>query len=101
MIFTRITGYLLPQVLIILFEAGVRDLLGGWNQTNEAFATIISLFLLSPLIIGYVLVRDTILLVTKRNDTTRIRLLAIWLLDVVVFVEALAIDFYLLTQIRM
>ena len=46
--FFRYTAMVLPQLLIFLLLAATRDMLGGWNQTDEAMVTVRILVLLSP-----------------------------------------------------
>lgn len=101
MILIRIAGFLAPQILISLLKLAEKDLLGGWNQTDDAMGTVMALFFFGPVIIAFVLISDSIHVVTWRKDPAR--KLPIWLpfLGLIFFAESLAIDFYLLTQLRM
>lgn len=40
----------LPQVLAFLVVGACYDLLGGWNHGDQAFGTLIVLFLLGPVV---------------------------------------------------
>ena len=46
--FFRYTAMVLPQILIFLLVAATHDMLGGWNQTDDAMGTVLILVLLSP-----------------------------------------------------
>ena len=95
----RCASIVLPQVLILLFWAGSHDLLGGWNQTDDAMLTLLVLFLLTPVMTLALLVTETVRS-SKREQTGKHS--ALWIgLAGVLFIEALVIDFYLLTQVRM
>lgn len=99
MVFIRITTIALPQLLLILFIAGSHDLLGGWNQTDSAMSTLLVLFLLSPIATLALLVTEAVRLC--KADTGKKKKAAYLLLASIVFIEALAVDLYLLSQIRM
>ena len=89
----------MPQLLIGLFWAGSHDLLGGWNQTDDAMLTLLALFVLTPMTTLALLVTEVARAFKKRG--TAMQTSAWTSLAAVLFIEALAIDIYLLTQIRM
>ena len=96
----RCLAYLPPQLLLILYFAGSYDLLGGWNQTDEALVTLIALFILSPIMAITLLAREVGGFWKTRTGKGRWKLLFITL-ALLLFAEALALDYYLLTQVRM
>ncbi len=50
----------LPQSLIFLLVAASHDMLGGWNQTDDAMGTVLILFLLSPLVTLALLITEVV-----------------------------------------
>jgi hypothetical protein len=44
MLFFRVISMVLPQSLIFLLVAASHDMLGGWNYTDDAMATVLILF---------------------------------------------------------
>ncbi|HSC95497.1 MAG TPA: hypothetical protein VLC73_11035 [Burkholderiales bacterium] len=97
----RIVVALLPQVLILLLVGGSLDLLGGFNRTDAGFSTLIALFLVTPVATLVLLVVEIVryILLIKRKDSARSFLMPG--VAIVLFVEALAVDLYLLSQLRM
>jgi hypothetical protein len=100
MLFFRVVAMVLPQALIILLVAGSNDMLGGWNQTDDAMLTVLYLFLLSPLVALALLITE-IVRGYKSRKGERVRLLPFIGLALILFAESLVIDFYFLTQLRM
>ena len=98
--FFRCIAIILPQLLLFLLVAGSHDMLGGWNQTDDAMGTVLILFLLSP-VVTLVLLVTQIVRCYKAKQGERSKGFLFIGLAIVLFVEALAIDFYLLTQLRM
>jgi hypothetical protein len=98
--FFRCIAIALPQVLIFLLVAGAHDMLGGWNQTDDAMGTVLLLFLLSPSAMLALLVTE-IVRGYKANKGERGRTFLFIGLAIVFFVESLAIDLYFLSQLRM
>ena len=100
MLFFRVVAMILPQILIFLLIAASYDMLGGWNQTDDAMGTVLSLFLLSPLVALALLITEVVRCY-KAIKGERARKLLFTGLALFLFVEALAIDYYFLTQLRM
>ena len=98
--FFRCIAITLPQVLILLLVAGSHDMLGGWNQTDDAMGTVLILFLLSPSAMLALLVTE-IVKCYKANRGERRRTFLFIGLAIIFFVESLAIDLYFLSQLRM
>lgn len=96
----RAIAAILPQTLVFLLVAGSHDRLGGWNQTDDAMVTVLILFLLSPVLTLTLLVTE-IVRHFKAKPGQRGKILFFIGLALLLFVEALAIDYYFLTQLRM
>lgn len=96
----RVIAMVLPLLLISLLVAGSKDMLGGWNQTDNALSTVLTLFLLGPVVTLSLLVAEIVRYYKKRQGERGKTLLFIGL-AILFFIEALAVDFYLLTQLRM
>ena len=97
----RIVVAFLPQALILLLVGGSFDLLGGFNRTDAGFGTLIALFLVTPVATLALLAVEIIryLLLAKRKDAARS--FSMPAVAIVLFLEALAVDLYLLSQLRM
>ena len=101
MIVFRIVVAALPQLLLLMLVGGRFDLLFGWNRTDGAFGVLIALFLVTPVATLALLVVE---IVRRRRQAKRgagtgsppMVGLATFL-----FVEALAVNGYMLTQFRM
>ncbi|MGH8661211.1 MAG: hypothetical protein ACREUB_05545 [Burkholderiales bacterium] len=97
----RILVALLPQLLIVLDLGGRYDLLFGLNRTDVGFGILIALFLVTPVATLVLLVVEIVryVLRIRRKDperSFRMPALAVFLL-----LEALAIDVYIVSQLRM
>lgn len=91
----------LTQLTILYYISGSMDLLFGFNQTDKGIGTVMALFVLTPLL-------NLSWLVAEIDRSTKIfgrgKRLATALMPVVAFIffsESLAIDFYVLSQLRM
>lgn len=100
MTFFRLIAVLLPQLLISLLVAGSHDMLGGWNQTSDALTTVLALFLLSPAV-SLALMITEVVRGCKAPKGERCRIFIFAVLAALLFVEALAIDLYFISQLRM
>ena len=98
--FFHYTDMVLPQILIFLLVAATHDMLGGWNQTDDAMFTVLILVLLSPSVALALLVTE-IVRCCKAIKEERGRTFLFIGLALVIFAEALAIDLYFLSQLRM
>jgi len=97
----RIIVALLPQVLLLLLVGAKLDLLGGWNHTDSAFGVLIILFLITPVATAVLLVVETI---KYRKRVTREKATGSFLMPgftIFLFLEALSIDIFILSQVRM
>jgi hypothetical protein len=97
----RIIVALLPQLIIILYVGGRFDLLGGFNRTDAGFGTLMALFLVTPVATLALLVVEVIryILQVKRKDPAKSFLMPA--LAIFFFLEALAVDLYILSRFRM
>ena len=97
----RIIVALLPQILLLLLVGGTLDLLGGWNHTDSAFGVLIALFLVTPVATATLLVLEIVKYRkhVKREKETRSFLMPGF--AIALFCEALAIDLFILSQLRM
>jgi hypothetical protein len=100
MAFFRVIAMALPLLLISLLVAGSKDMLGGWNQTNDALSTVLILFLLGPVVALALLVTELVGCY-KAKQGARCKAFLFIGLAILIFIEALAVDYYLLTQLRM
>ena len=100
MTFFRSIAFLLPLVLILLLLGGSHDLLGGWNQTDDAMGTVLILVLLSPMTALALLITETVKCF-KTEKGRRGKAFLFVGLGVIILVEALAVDLYFLSQLRM
>ena len=101
MLLLRIIAIALPQVLILLLVGAEWDWLGGWNHTDTGFGVLILLFLLNPVVAVIFLVAELIHYrqLGKQQNISRSFLMPG--LAILIFVEVLATNLYLLSQARM
>jgi len=91
----------LTQCPLVYFELGRRDLLSGFNQTDQGFGLLVGLFIVVPLLnLVWLIIesRRTFKLARTKGFNKSLPLPFVALLF---FCEALAIDLYLLTFVRM
>lgn len=90
---------LLPQVMLLLLLGGRFDLLGGWNHTDAASGTLMLLFIVTPLVAAAWWIVE--LLVYRASGKTGLHPSPgrVWL-AAIVLVESLAIDLFILSQLR-
>ncbi|MES9965708.1 MAG: hypothetical protein ABW074_00375 [Sedimenticola sp.] len=92
---------MITQLPIILFVAGNKDLLFGFNQTDAGFTTLVLLFLLVPIMNLFWIALEVRLLVARTRAQGELASFQMLGFAFLFFVEAIAIDLYLLTQVRM
>ena len=95
-----IVALLLPQVLLLLMVGGRFDLLGGWNHTDAAFGTLVVLFVATPLLTAAWWVVELIVFRRHGNAGSPATPRRVWL-AAAVLAESLAINFFMLSQLRM
>ena len=77
------------------------DLLGGWNRTDSGFGVLILLFFVTPLAIAILLVVEAIQYRKDARRETATRSFLMPGLAIFLFLEALGLDLYILSQLRM
>jgi len=97
----RIVVALLPQILGLLLFGGRLDLLGGWNRTDSALGVLILLFFVTPVATVILLVVETVRYGRHVKRGIEPRSFLMPGLAIVLFLEALAIDIFILSQLRM
>lgn len=100
MTFFRCVAFALPQILILLLLGGANDMLGGWNQTDDAMVTVLILFLLSPIAALTLLITEIMKCYKSDKGERGMGFLFVGL-EVLLLAESLAIDLYFLSQLRM
>jgi len=97
----RILVASLPQVLLVLLIGGKYELLGGWNHTDSAFGTLIVLFLVTPLAAAILLVIEATRYLVRVRRKDEARSFVMPAVAIFLFLEALAVDLYVLSQVKM
>lgn len=97
----RIVVAALPQLLLVLLAGAWLDLLGGFNRTDAGFGVVVALFFVTPVAATALLVVDFVLRRRQlrhdpRTPASRMVSFAVFLL-----LEALALNLFILTQVRM
>jgi hypothetical protein len=80
---------------------GRLDLLGGWNRTDSAFGVLILLFFVTPLATAILLVVETVRYGRHVKRGIEPRSFLMPGLAILLFLEALTIDLFILSQLRM
>ena len=99
----RILGVVLPQLLVLQFFGSMYDFLGGWNRAPDAsfIKVLIILFLLNPVVTLAWVIAEPVRYFRQGKIKSGLRCLLLTALALLLFIESLAIDFFILTQIRM
>jgi hypothetical protein len=97
----RAIAIILTQLPILLFYGGSHDLLFGFNQTDKGFSLMIGLFVIVPLVNLVWLSIETRKTFKKTREVGFNKALPLPFVALFVFLESLAIDYFLLTQLRM
>jgi hypothetical protein len=91
---------LLPQVMLLLLLGGRLDLLGGWNNTDAASGTLMLLFIVTPLVAAAWWIVELLAYRVSGKAGLHPSPGRVWL-AATVLVESLAIDLFILSQLRM
>jgi len=100
----RIVVAVLPQLLLLLLEGGRLDLLGGWNHTDSAFGVLMALFLLTPVATFALLVVEILRYrrhIRQESGTHSFRSFRMVAFAIFLFLESLAVNLLILSQLRM
>ncbi len=97
----RLVVAALPQLLLLLLAGARLDLLGGFNRTDAGFGVVVALFFVTPVAATALLVVEFVrrrrqLRHDPRTPASRMVAFAVFLL-----LEALAVNLFILTQVRM
>jgi len=84
-----------------MLVGGRLDLLGGWNHTDSGFGVLILLFFVTPLATAILLVVEAIQYRKGTRGETATGSFFMPGLAIFLFLEALALDLYILSQPRM
>jgi len=97
----RLIAVILPQMTLLYFIAGSRDMLWGFNQTSDGFTTLLVLLAVSPLLcLAWMIVEAWYSI--KHYHQKKLPVLIIWpLLAMLFLVEALAVDLFIIGHFRM
>ena len=77
------------------------DLLGGWNRTDSGFGVLVLLFFVTPPATAILLVVEAIQYRKGARRENAARSFFMPGLAIFLFLEALALDLYILSQLRM
>ncbi|MES9898426.1 MAG: hypothetical protein ABW148_05320 [Sedimenticola sp.] len=89
------------QLPIIYFIAGANDRLFGFNQTDAGSGLMIFLFILVPIVNLTWIIAEVRLLFIKTKEQGQLTSMQMTGIAFFFFVESIAIDLYLLSQVRM
>ena len=103
MVILRIIGVVLPQLLLLQFLGSMYDFIGGWNRVPGAsfINILIILFLLNPVVTIAWVIAEPLRYFRQEKNKNGLQCLLMTLLALLLFIESLAIDYFILTQIRM
>ncbi len=101
MLFIRIIIIALPQIFLFLIIGARLDWLGGWNHESRSFDIMVMLFIVIPIFTAALLFGESVRYYRKVKSKDETRSILLPVLALLIFIEALSIDFYMLTQLRM
>jgi hypothetical protein len=87
--------------MILFYIGGVNDLLFGFNQTSAGFDILVLLFVLVPLVDLFWIIIEIKISVRLFKHKKRVASILMPIIAVFFFIEAIAIDLYLLSKVRM
>lgn len=97
----RFIAICLPQLLILLPLAAYFDLLGGWNNTDAGFNTMLVLLLMTPVVTLNLLIFEFLRYRKSRRLFPELPARFWPMLALFLCVETLAINLALISQMRM
>ena len=103
MVILRIIGVVLPQLLLLQFLGSMYDFIGGWNRAPDAsfIEILIILFLLNPVVTIAWFIAEPVRYFRHGKSQNGLQCLLMTILALLLFIESLTIDWFILTQIRM
>lgn len=97
----RVIAFSLLQLLILLHVGARFDLLFGFNRTDAGFTTLLFLFVLVPLFtLAWLLAEITISIVLAKRRNKKMSFLMPGL-ALLILLESVVVDIFLLSQARM
>ncbi len=97
----RAMAIVLTQMPLLYFELGRRDMLGGFNQTDQGFGLMIGLFIVVPLVNLVWLIVESRRTFRQTREKGLSKALLLPFVALLFLFEALIIDLYLLSHVRM
>jgi len=103
LVILRIIGVVFPQLLIFLVFGSMYDFIGGWNRApgSSFIEVLIMLFILSPVVTIAWLIAEPVRYFRQGKSQKGLQCLLMTVLALLLFIESLTIDWFILTQIRM
>ncbi len=101
MLVLRIIIIALPQILLFLLIGARLDLLGGWNHEAGSLTILIMRFILIPILTAVLLYGESVRYYRQLKSKDRTQSILLPGLALLIFIEALSIDGFMLTQLRM
>lgn len=100
----RLLVAILPQALLMMLVGARFDLLGGLNRSDLGLGILLTLFIVTPVLAVVLLTFEVVRLRRMRPDVDRAsaaRSRVGVVLAVLLLVEAIFLDLYILSQLRM
>ena len=97
----RIIAVIMPQLMGLLMLGGWLDLLAGWNKKDSALGVLIVLFLITPVLTSGYMITELIVRRRKRSCGLQPGPFLWPAIAILLFIEALALDIFVLSQLRM
>lgn len=85
---------------MLFYVGGEFDLLFGFNRTNAGFTTLVLLFFLVPVLNLSWLIAEITLSVNRSKQQGKVKSILMPSIAVIFLMESIAIDLYLLLQVR-
>ena len=103
MVILRFIAVVFPQLLLLQFLGSMYDFIGGWNRAPDAsfIKILIILFLLNPVVTIAWVIAEPVRYFRQGKIQNGLHCLLMTVLALLLFIESLAIDFFILTQLRM
>ena len=101
MLVLRIIIIALPQIILFLLIGAKLDWLGGWNQEQGSLGIIMLLFIVTPIFALALLYGESVRYYRQLKSKDGMQSILLPSLALLIFLEALSIDAYILTTLRM
>jgi len=97
----RFTAAAVPQLLLVVLVGGRFDLLAGWNHTDAAFGALVVLTVLTPAVTTLLLAVEAVRSLRHTRKAGRTPHRGTFWLAIFLFIEAVGLDLFVLSQLRM